>query len=128
MTIRAYLLGMILSTVICFAAWSLVLIYMEPGFYGLLSFILFYFTLFSALAGVFTIIGFAVRAMRARNDNRLFPLVSRSFRQGFLFSIILLASLILQSQRMLDIINILAVVIAVSLIEIYFLHRYEREF
>lgn len=128
MTIRAYLLGMTLCTLICLAAWSLVLVYIEPGAFGALSFILFYFTLFSGLAGVFTIIGFTARALRMRDDNKLFPLVSRSFRQGFLFSLIFLGSLALQSARMLNIVNILVIVLIISFIEVYFLHRYERKF
>ncbi len=128
MTIRAYLAGMTLCALICLIAWSLVLIYIEPGVFGALSFALFYLTLFSGLVSVFTIIGFAARALKRRNDNRLFPLVSRSFRQGFLFSLILLISLALQSQRMLNAVNISVAVLCIFFIEIYFLHRYERRF
>jgi len=128
MTIRAYLFGMTLCTLICLAAWSLVLVYIEPGVFGVLSFALFYLTLFFGLVGIFTIIGFTARALRMHEDNRLFPLVSRSFRQGVLFSLIFLLSLGLQSMRMLNIINILVIVIVISFIEVYFLHRYERRF
>jgi len=108
MNISAYLIGLILVIFLASACLAAILIYFNPNNSGTLIFILFYSCLFISLTGVFTLIGFLVRQITRKK--RRIPLpksqvvrnLEVSFRQGLLFSVILISVLILQSQRILS--------------------------
>jgi len=106
MNLSVLLAGLVLSTLLAGACLAAILIYFDPTISGPLVFILFYLSLLITSTGIFTLIGLFIRRI---SQKRRFPLLpSRairqlevSFRQGLLLAVILVAALILQSQRIL---------------------------
>lgn len=106
MNLSVLLAGLVFATLLAGACLAAILIYFDPIVSGSLIFVLFYLSLLITSTGIFTLIGLFIRRI---SQKRKFPLLpSRairqlevSFRQGLLLAIILLAVLILQSQRVL---------------------------
>ena len=106
MNLSVLLAGLVLATLLAGACLAAILIYFDPTVSGSLIFILFYLSLLITSTGIFTLIGLFIRRI---SQKRRFPLLpSRairqleiSFRQGLLLAVILVAVLILQSQRIL---------------------------
>lgn len=106
MNLSVLLAGLVLATLLAGACLAAILIYFDPTVSGSLVFILFYLSLLITSTGIFTLIGLFIRRI---SQKRRFPLLpSRatrqleiSFRQGLLLAVILVAALILQSQRIL---------------------------
>ena len=106
MNLSVLLAGLVLATLLAGACLAAILIYFDPTVSGSLVFILFYLSLLITSTGIFTLIGLFIRRI---SQKRRFPLLpSRairqlevSFRQGLLLAVILVAVLILQSQRIL---------------------------
>ena len=106
MNLSVLLAGLVLATLLAGACLAAILVYFDPTVSGSLVFILFYLSLLITSTGIFTLIGLFIRRI---SQKRRFPLLpSRairqlevSFRQGLLLTVILLAALILQSQRIL---------------------------
>ena len=106
MNLSVLLAGLVLATLLAGACLAAILIYFDPSVSGSLVFILFYLCLLITSTGIFTFIGLFIRWI---SQKRRFPLLpSRairqlevSFRQGLLLAVILVAALILQSQRIL---------------------------
>ncbi len=122
MTLRSYLLGMFLSTIVCWLAFGLILYYVNPYNSGALGLIAFYISLFFASIGTLTIAGFYLRVWFSKNEI-LFAHVNPSFRQAILLSIILVGSLVLQAFRLLTWWDGSLFVISIVLIEFYFISR-----
>lgn len=101
MTLARYLVFLGVSTAICWASWLLVLLRINPYSSGQWGIAFFYATLFFALAGTASLVGFGTRALLHRGDPP-FQLVAVSFRQGVLLSSVATASALLQSQRLLE--------------------------
>lgn len=122
MNLLAYLVGLVLVSIVAGACLSAILVYFNPFTSGLLVFISFYFSLFIVSASVFTLIGWIIRII---SKKRRSPLPKKeaihrfevSFRQGMFLSAILIASLILQSQKVLSWWNLLILVVVVGLSE-----------
>lgn len=118
MTLRSYLMSMMLSTFFCWFSFGLILFYVDPtkaGFWGLAAF---YASMFFATCGTFTLMGFYLRVWFSKNEV-LFSHVLPSFRQAILLSIVLCVSLILQSFRLLSWWNGVILVAACALLEFY---------
>lgn len=122
MSIRNYLIGMALSTILCFGAWFLVLINIDPFAANFAGLVLFYLSLFFALIGTFTLIGFYSRVWFSKNEV-IFSHVGPAFRQGTLLSLILVGCLALQSFRILDLWSGGLFVASVVLLEFFFMTR-----
>lgn len=122
MTLRSYLLGMFLSTIVCWLAFGLILFYVNPYNSGALGLIAFYVSLFFASIGTLTLIGFYLRVWFSKNEI-LFAHVNPSFRQAILLSIILVGSLVLQAFRLLTWWDGALFVLSIVLIEFYFISR-----
>ena len=106
MNLSVLLAGLVLATLLAGACLAAILVYFDPTVSGSLIFILFYLSLLITSTGIFTLIGLFIRRI---SQKRRFPVLpSRairqlevSFRQGLLLAVILIAALILQSQRVL---------------------------
>ncbi len=122
MSLRSYLIGMALSTFLCFGAWVLVLINIDPFNCNFVGFILFYLSLFFALIGVFTLLGFYLRVWFSKNEV-IFSHIGPSFRQGIFLSLILVGCLALQSFRILDLWSGGLFIASVVLLEFFFMTR-----
>jgi len=82
--------------------------------------LLFYFSLFLAVVGTAALIGFVVRFV-ALKQKLAFYLVKEAFRQSFLFSILVVVSLILLSKGFFTWMNLFFLVVALSLLEFFML-------
>ncbi|NQV00583.1 MAG: hypothetical protein HQ537_00440 [Parcubacteria group bacterium] len=129
MNLSIYLAGLVLTTLLASACLVAILIYFNPNSSDLLIFILFYLSLFISSTGVFTLSGLIIRWFSQRKTLRLRSSINKiinqleiSFRQGLLLSVILIAVLILQSQRALTWWYLIILVGLVGLIE-YWLGR-----
>lgn len=99
MSLKKYLIVMALSNAGLWAAWVLVLYNLDPKESGRMALVLFYASLFLALAGTFSLLGFFVRSLFFR-QTPLFKHLNVSHRQGFLLSAVVTASLLLQAARL----------------------------
>ena len=101
MSLRYYLILMSIGAFICWLAWFFVLHSVDPTQAGFFGFLFFYASLFLALTGTFSVIGFLVKKMILRNDLAVFHHVKSTFRQGMLVSVIVIAGLILLQTKLL---------------------------
>ena len=124
MTLKTYLIIMLLATAICWSALAVVINIVDPETTNNIGFTLFYVSLFLSLVGTSAIVGFLFRFIAMRKE-LVFRQVFIAFRQSFLFSAVIIAAFILQSFRMLTWYNALFLVIAVTVLE-FFLISYKR--
>lgn len=101
MTLRQYLIIMSIGALICWLAWFFVIGSIDPKEAGFLGFTFFYLSLFLALTGTFSTIGFLIRKKVVKNDDVVFHHVKHTFRQGIFISATLITSLLLLQGRLL---------------------------
>lgn len=119
MSLRAYLAIMGFGTLTAAATFFLVLFSVDPITAGILGFSLFYFSLFLAVAGAVSILGFIVRVLSHR-DEILSRLVLLSFRQAVMLAALTVGALALHSQGLLSWWNSILLVAAVTITEFFF--------
>jgi hypothetical protein len=100
--------------------WAYVLFQIDPSTAGSLSFLFFYLTLGGALVGTFTVASTGVRRL-FRREEMISRQVLISFRQGILFSFLLIISLMLLSLHLFTWWNVLILIFALSAFELIFL-------
>ncbi len=122
MSFRAYILFMILATAIFCGALVIVLFSVDPYKADFFSLSLFYLSLFFSLTGIISITGSILRRFFVK-DKVLFRQVITSFRQAVLFSSLLIICLFLQSQRLLTWWNILFLIAALAVMELFAISR-----
>lgn len=125
MSLRAYLTIVGFGTAVAAATFFLALFRIDPYTAGPLDFTLFYGSLFLAMAGLVSIIGFAVRAY-ARRDEILSRLVGLSFRQAILLSSVAVGALALHAHGLLSWWNSLVLIVAVTVVEFIFISLDKR--
>ena len=103
-------------TALLWGAFLLVVNAINPENAGILGFTLFYATLFLALAGLAALIGFYLR-FKILKERLVFNLVKIAFRQSFLFAFLIVASLLLLSQKLLSWTNLILLIIILGLAE-----------
>ncbi len=96
MSLKKYLITMSFVTVFCWIAWLVVLWYMDPSGAGGIGFLLFYLSLFFALLGTFSLLGFFVRVWFSK-EVVIFRHLGVSTRQSLWFAILVVVSLIFQA-------------------------------
>lgn len=121
MTIAKYLWILGVCTALCWVAWFLVLLMLNPVGVGLLALVLFYISLFCALIGTFSIVGYIFRVKIMRKDEMAHKGVNIASRQSVLFSFLLIAALMLQSQRFLTWWTLLILIAVLSFVELFFI-------
>lgn len=119
MSLHKYLKLMSILTGICWLAWLLVLFFISPNKIGLIGFILFYFSLFLAIIGSISILGFIIRIRLGKKP--VFRQVEISFRQGIWISVLVICILILQGLHLLRWWNALFLVLFLVFLELFFL-------
>jgi len=122
MTLKSYLWGMRLSTLLAFAAWGLAVFYTDPEKGGTPIKLIFYFTLFLFLSGVF-ILMLSLFRRKFGGDGVVLSDLGMSFREGMLLSLLVIILLVLQSFKFLVWWDGLLVVAGIFLIELYFLTK-----
>lgn len=122
MDLKNYLALLVFGTLLCWCAWVLVLMNIDPtnsGFIGLASFFL---SLFFGLLGTLTLLGFAFR--RAFQRERVaFDHIGVSLRQGLFFALVFVGALLLRSVGLYTWWNILFLVAGFTVLEFFFLTR-----
>lgn len=126
MSLRQYIVLMLLGTMLCWGAWVLVLIYFDPDSAGWLGFGFFYGSLYLALIGTFSLAGTGLRLIFAK-PGAVFRQVSIAFRQAFFFSFLVIAALFLMSKDLFTWWNMFLLVGALTLIEFAILVLRRRE-
>lgn len=122
MTYSAYIAVIFLATVVSWTSFVLVFIRMNPYITTATALITFMITLFLALTGTFTLIGFYVRLWWLKNS-LYYHSINTAFRQGALLSLMVCAMLGLQAFRALNWWDGLIVIIIVTIIEFSFLSK-----
>lgn len=122
MTLGSYLLGMIISAILCFISWILIVIYIDPETAGIAGVLLFFFMLFFFLTGFFTLAGFYARKKISKNAVK-FSYAGTAFRQGAFFSLIFVGMLTLQKLGMLFWWSAILFVLGIGLLELYFMNK-----
>lgn len=121
MTLKVYLWGIRISTILALLAWGAILYYVDPEKTGIFGQVLFYGSLFLALSGIFILFFTWVR--RKINKEESFVYIGMSFRQGVLLALLVVILLVMLSLGILVWWDGLLVVAALFLIELYFLFR-----
>lgn len=122
MTLKKYLIGMMVSTIFCWFSWGMILYYVDPETTGVIGLSAFYVSLFFAVIGLLTLVGFYLRVWFSKNEI-LFAHVGPAFRQAILLSLVIVGSLVLQSFRLLTWWDGALFIASVALLEFYFLSR-----
>lgn len=122
MTIRGYLWGMRLSTLVALAALGLVVYYVNPFRDGILGQTLFYISLFFSITGLATLFLFWIRRKFANNET-VFLNVGLSFRQGMLVALAVSLMFLLQSFQLLVWWDGGLIVVGALLVELWFLSK-----
>ncbi|MDF1498377.1 MAG: hypothetical protein P1P85_03435 [Patescibacteria group bacterium] len=118
MTLRTCILGMVISTFLCFVSLILILIYIDPETAGFIAVILFFLVLFLFLSGFFAVFGFYLRIKLLKNKTG-FHQIGVAFRQGIFLSLIFTGMLVLQSFEMLYFWSVALFIISIGLLELY---------
>ncbi|MBI5728141.1 MAG: hypothetical protein HY984_00105 [Candidatus Magasanikbacteria bacterium] len=113
MTLRTYLILMVVATIVCWLSWGVVVVNTDPFQGGILIFIFFYLSLFLGLVGLSTLVSFAVRYAAAKHANLFFRLVQKSFRDGVATALMLTLLVYAQGQNLLRAWNVTLIFIAV---------------
>jgi len=115
---------MILATIISWGLWAMIVALVDPEVTSWIGFSLFYFSLFLSLLGTSALLGFFVRILI--KQELVFRLLKDAFRQSFLFSFLILASLLLLSRNLFSWLNVSFLIISLSILE-FFLLSYEQK-
>ncbi len=124
MTLRSYLIIMLTTTLLCWAAFIFVLWNVNPEITNWLGFLLFYLSLFLAMVGTGALIGFVIRFVGLKHE-LAFRSVRDAFRQSFLFSFLIIAVLFLLSKNLFSWLNLFLLVVGLSVLE-FFLISYRK--
>lgn len=106
MTLKQYLIIMLFGTILCWVAWVVVLLNVDPFQSDGVGFSFFYISTFFALVGTFSMVTFLCRWFFSKSDEPIFRFVKRSFRDGFLISFFVTTVLYLQAQNYLRLWNL----------------------
>jgi len=120
MTLKQLLIVMAIATGICWLGWLIILFNVDPTDSSFVEFGFFYISLFFSLLGSFFLLTFAVRKMFNKLDMD-YKIVAISFRQSFFFAGLFVLVLFLQSKSLLAWWNLLIIVLALCLLEFFFL-------
>lgn len=122
MSLKKYLIFMTTATFICWLAWLIVVFYVNPQEAGFLGFTMFYVSLFLALTGTFSLVGFFGRVWFTR-EAVIFRHLGISTRHAVWFALLLVCALLLQGSGFLRWWNIFFLVLLFTLLEFFFLSR-----
>ncbi len=120
MTLKKYLITMIIASVFSWGAWFWVVFNINPEITNWIGFALFYVSLFLAIIGTSAILGFVIRFAVLKQD-LAFRVVKEAFRQSFLFATLIIVSLVLLSHNLFTWLNLLFLVLSLSILEFFLL-------
>ena len=113
---------MSLLTLFCWLAWLVVLYFINPQEAGIVGFLLFYCSLFVALVGTFSLLGFFLRVWFSRQEV-IFRHLGISTRQSLWFSLLLVGVLIIQGAGYMRWWSVGLLVLLLIILEFFFLSK-----
>ncbi|PIP27726.1 MAG: hypothetical protein COX30_00370 [Candidatus Moranbacteria bacterium CG23_combo_of_CG06-09_8_20_14_all_39_10] len=122
MTLKAYIWGIRLVTLLSFGAFVFVVMLVDPDSTGLAGKLFFYFSLFFVLSGIFNLFLLRLRK-KSVNAEAAHYIIGLSFRQGILLACFAIGLLILQSLRILIWWDGLLLLAGIFIIELYFVSK-----
>lgn len=122
MSLKLYLTGMILGTILCLVSTVLIILYIDPEESRIFGPAVLLTSLFLGLTGFFTVCGFYMRLFFSKNEV-VFNHISPAFRQGVLLSLVFVVLILLELFRILNVWAALLLIGAIILFEFYFLSR-----
>jgi len=125
MRLKQYIIVMLLATLLCWASFVVVLFNIDPFTGNGIGFLFFYLSLCFALVGSFSLLFFLAHFFFVKIQPPVYRLVTKSFKQSLLLSIILIFLLFLQGRGLLTIWNLSFFILAVGLF--YLLRRSLKE-
>lgn len=118
MTLRQYLVWMLLSTLLCWGGWFAVIATVDPTQSGWVGYALFYAALCLSLVGTFSLLGLSVRSL-ARKHEPVTRHAATSFRQSLLLTVLVAVALMLQSRSLLTWWNLAAFIATLTILEFF---------
>jgi len=122
MSLKKYLILMSFTTLICWVAWLVVIFYMSPEDAGVITFLLFYVSLFFALLGTFSLLGFFLRVWFSK-EKIIFRHLGISTRQSLWFSVLVIITLMFQASSYLKWWSMGFLVLLLIILEFFFVSR-----
>ncbi|MBT3817548.1 MAG: hypothetical protein HOE80_03025 [Candidatus Magasanikbacteria bacterium] len=107
MTLRQYLTIMIVATLLCWTAWGVVLLNVDPFYDTGMGFLFFYISLFFSLIGTSSILIFGLSVVFSKKELPIFRHVRRTFIIGVVLATTLIGLLFLQGKQLLTLWNML---------------------
>ena len=119
MNLRQYFITMLIGTILCWLAWSIVIINVNPAVDSGLGFFFFYLSLGLALLGTISLLIFVIYYFFSKKELPLFRFVKKSFQTALFLTFLLIIILYLQGKGYLSWWNILLLFIIVILLVIF---------
>jgi len=101
MTLKQYLFLMSIAAGLCWVAWFFMVLSTDPNQSNMLIFIFFYFSLYFAILGTFSVIGFLIKMKIIKNDEIIFRHVKKTFRQSIILATLIVLALFLLQRNLL---------------------------
>ena len=120
MTTKRYLFISTIITAVAWILWGMVVRFIDPNTGSKLALFLFYISLLIALSSSFTIIGYLIRKLTT-SDEITRERLNIAWRQGILFSILIVISLMLKAANQLNWLTVIVTILILSLVEFFFL-------
>lgn len=114
------MLGSAVAIVISWVIWLMILFWVNPEAAGVPGYVLFFLSLFLAIASTMALVGYGVRRFVASQELPAYS-VRYSLRQGLLLAILIDISLVLQRGRLLRWWLVLILIVLCVSIEFIFL-------
>ncbi|MDA3840438.1 MAG: hypothetical protein PF572_05075 [Patescibacteria group bacterium] len=118
MTLKKYISTMLAVVSVSWISWIFVINIIDPYLTNWIGIALFYGSLFLALLGTASLLGFIVRFVALR-QKLAFRVVNDAFRQSFFFSFFLLAILFLLSKGLFSWLNLVFLISGLSVLEFF---------
>jgi hypothetical protein len=124
MTLKSYLLSMLVATLLCWTSWIFTVYTVNPLETNKVGFYLFYGSLALSLMGTGAVVGFVIRFIFLKHHVEIRQ-VSDAVRQSFLFSFLIIVSLALLSKSLFSWFNLFFLMTGLTILEL-FLVSYRR--
>lgn len=121
MTLKKYLMLTALATAICWTIFLFISSVVNPELTNTLGFFLFYLSLFMAISGTASLIGFLIRFVALRHELAFYA-VKIAYRQSFMFALFIIAILMLLSQGLFTWLNLFMLIAVFVIAETFMIH------
>ena len=122
MSLKQYLLYMTTATIVAYIVFLSVIYYFDPFVAGNVAVGFFYASLWLALVGTFSIIGFILRHFFT-HSKMAFREVLISFRQGIWLALLIIVSLMLKHAGIFSILSVALLILALAVLEVFFINN-----